>query len=44
MDDGRFDYVIKYFGFKVATDVGIYGCFAPFLAFGDALHEFIRLV
>ena len=30
MDDGTFGYVLLSFGFKVETDVGINGWFAPF--------------
>ena len=33
MDDGTFSYVLSSFGYKVETDVGIDGCFAPFLLF-----------
>ncbi len=44
IDDGTFDYVLSSFEFKVGTDVGINGCFAPFLASRDALLEFGRLV
>ena len=34
MDDGTFGYIISSFGFKVETDVGINGCFAPFWLLG----------
>ena len=30
MDDGTFGSVLSSVGFKVETDVGINGCFAPF--------------
>ena len=34
VDDGTFGYVLSSFGFKVETDVGINGCFAPFWLLG----------
>ena len=43
MDNRTFGYVLSSFGFKVDTDVGINGCFAPFwelLASRDSLLEF----
>ena len=46
MDDGTFGYVLSSVGFKVETDVGINGCFAPFWprASRDELLEFGCLV
>ena len=34
MDDGTFGYVLSSFGFKVETDVGIDGGFAPLWLLG----------
>ena len=34
MDDGTFGYILSSVGFKVETDVGINGCFAPFWLLG----------
>ena len=34
MDDGAFGYVLSSVGFKVETDVGINGFFAPFWLLG----------
>ena len=43
MDDGTFGYVISSFGFKVETDVGINGCFAPIWLLGTHYLNLVAL-